>query len=298
MAGFNGSGTYIRSYNWTQDAANAVPITASKFDTEMNGEAAALSICITRDGQGVPTANIPWGGFKITNLGTPTVSTDATTKGYVDGLTQPYYVDTGAVNTIAIASGIAGYVTGQWRWIKVLNTNTSTTVNLNDATLGNIRVKMLDGSDPAVGQIVATRIYGFVYNGTNYICVTCVPSTLPTGLTLTTGPLVISAGRAYTTTNTIAFSATPTVDASLSNVHEIGVLTANITTLTISNPVAGQTITIRFKQDGAGSHTVATPSGAKITGSVTPTASTACLLTLTYSAADTRWEGAYLGLPT
>lgn len=105
-------------------------------------------------------------------------------------------------------------------------------------------------------------------------------------------------GAALTPPNSISFSATPTVDASKSNVHEMGVLTGNITSLTISNATAGQTITIRFKQDGTGSRTVATPTGAKITGSVTATASTACLLTLTYCSADARWEGSYLALPT
>lgn len=35
---------------------------------------------------GAPTADISWGGFKITNLGTPTTTTDAATKAYVDGV--------------------------------------------------------------------------------------------------------------------------------------------------------------------------------------------------------------------
>lgn len=302
MGGYNGSGTYVRFYNWTQDAANAVPITASRFDTECNGYATALGICITRDGQGVPTANIPWGSFKITNLGTPTSAADAATKAYVDNASSPYWVDTGGANAITIATGITGYVTGQWRWIKINTTNTNATVNLNDSTLGNIQVKMRDGGNPAIGQIQAGLIYGFIYNGTNYICETS--AIFPTAVTISagglaaTGPLSVSSGKAYTATNTIAFSATPTVDASLSNYHEIGSLTANITSLTITNPTGGQTITIRFKQDGTGSRTVANPTGSKIVGAVTATASTACLLTLTYSTVDTRWEGAYLGLPT
>ena len=105
-------------------------------------------------------------------------------------------------------------------------------------------------------------------------------------------------GPAWTPTISVGFSATPTIDASLGNVFEVGVLTGNITTLSITNPHAGQSIMIRYKQDGTGGRTVATPSGAKITGGVTSTANTACLLVLTYSSADTRWEGAYTSLPT
>lgn len=116
-----------------------------------------------------------------------------------------------------------------------------------------------------------------------------------------TGAAGVFNGYAYTPTVSIAFSATPTIDASQGNVFEIGALTGNITALTISSTGGfknGQTITIRYKQDGTGGRTVATPTGAKITGSVTLTANTACLETLTYSAMDSRWEGSFLSLPT
>lgn len=43
---------------------------------------------LKKDGSVVPTADQSHGGFKITNLGTPTASTDAATKGYVDAVKQ------------------------------------------------------------------------------------------------------------------------------------------------------------------------------------------------------------------
>lgn len=49
---FNGSGVFVRLYNWVTDKANGVNITASKMDAEMDGFAAGLSNCVTRDGQG------------------------------------------------------------------------------------------------------------------------------------------------------------------------------------------------------------------------------------------------------
>jgi len=52
-----------------------------------------------------PTADVPWGGFKITNLGPPTVGTDATTKTYVDNLTAGLsWKD--AVRVASIANGV------------------------------------------------------------------------------------------------------------------------------------------------------------------------------------------------
>lgn len=113
----------------------------------------------------------------------------------------------------------------------------------------------------------------------------------------TSGAISLLAG-AYTPTSSQAFTATPTFDASLSNVFEFsGVMTGNVTSTTITNPTAGQTITIRLKQDGTGGRTVAAPAGSKIAGSVSTVLGTASLLTLTYSAMDTRWEGAWTQLP-
>jgi hypothetical protein len=74
---FNGAGVFNRLYSWVVDAANNVNISSSRMDAELNGMAAGLSNCVTRDGQSPPSADIPWGGKKITNLGLATTSTDA-----------------------------------------------------------------------------------------------------------------------------------------------------------------------------------------------------------------------------
>lgn len=50
---FNGSGVFVRLYNWVTDKTNLVNITASRMDAEMDGMASGLSNCVTRDGQGV-----------------------------------------------------------------------------------------------------------------------------------------------------------------------------------------------------------------------------------------------------
>lgn len=56
--------------------------------TQIDDNNAALVLEITnsipRDGQAAPTANIPFGGYKITGLGNGTASTDAVNKGQLD----------------------------------------------------------------------------------------------------------------------------------------------------------------------------------------------------------------------
>jgi len=69
---FNGSGTFVRAYNWVNDANSSIPITASRMDADSNDFASGLTNCVTRDGQGVFGANINANGFSLTNLGAGT----------------------------------------------------------------------------------------------------------------------------------------------------------------------------------------------------------------------------------
>lgn len=172
----------------------------------------------------------------------------------------------------------------------VLIENASSTDNITLAHLSGSsnawnQFSLPGGINAIIGPLTARL---FTYNGSKWT---------PIGGAIILPALTV-AGFAYTPTTSIAFSATPTVDASKGNVFEIGALTANVTSLTITNPKGGQSITVRAKQDGTGGRTFANPAGSKIVGALSPTALTASLLNITYSAADTRWEGAWLQLPT
>lgn len=77
MSGFNGSGTYVRPFSWVNDKANAIVITASRFDTDGNTVAGALSNCICKDGQQTTTALIPFAAGISVNQGlvaTPSIT--------------------------------------------------------------------------------------------------------------------------------------------------------------------------------------------------------------------------------
>lgn len=74
---FNGSGLFSRVYNWVSDRNNGIKISASRMDQELDGFAAGLSNCLTKDGQTQPTANIPMNSKKITGLAAGTADGDA-----------------------------------------------------------------------------------------------------------------------------------------------------------------------------------------------------------------------------
>lgn len=72
MGAFNGSGTFVRSFNWVTDKTNGVNITASRVDTEDDGYATGLSLCVTRDGQGKMSADFLPSVDNTYNLGSVT----------------------------------------------------------------------------------------------------------------------------------------------------------------------------------------------------------------------------------
>jgi len=84
---FNGSGIFNRLYNWVQDAANGIAITASRMDAETQGIADGLSNCITKDGQSSLSADIPFNNKKITGSG-GIASSPATDLPFLIGSTQ------------------------------------------------------------------------------------------------------------------------------------------------------------------------------------------------------------------
>jgi hypothetical protein len=92
---FNGSGTFVRLYNWVVDKGNAVPITASRMDDEQDGIATGLSNCITKDGQTTITANIPFNAKKITGLLAGSALTDSINLSQVQDGQFTYYGATG-----------------------------------------------------------------------------------------------------------------------------------------------------------------------------------------------------------
>lgn len=85
---FNGSGGFVRLHNWTNEAAVSTPILPGEFDEQEQDFASGFGNCITRDGQGGPTADIPWNNFGITGLRAPLLGGDAVNKTYVDTATN------------------------------------------------------------------------------------------------------------------------------------------------------------------------------------------------------------------
>ena len=175
---FNGTGTFLRLYNWVTDKTNSIPITASRVDAEMDGMATGLSNCITKDGQTTISANIPFNSFKATGLGVGTARTDAITVGQVQD-NQFLYLGTtsGSADayTLAPSPAITAYTATQQFTAKISATNLTTTPYLqvsaiaNPATTAVIKKLSATKTEIAVGigDLVANGIYTFKRNSAN-----------------------------------------------------------------------------------------------------------------------------------
>lgn len=110
------------------------------------------------------------------------------------------------------------------------------------------------------------------------------------------------ATRAATVPNNVPYAAALTIDAAASNIHYVGALTGNVSSLTITNAQDGQVISIRFVQDGTGGRSIALPAGAKVLGTYETGAGRVCELNIKYVAvangvAVNRWEGSWSTIP-
>ncbi len=161
---FNGSGTYVPpslpgSFNPAISGQQATP---ADWNTLLTDLSTALSTTMTRDGQSVPTNNIPMGGFRLTNVGNATALSDATTAGQVQNARHTYAIDTGAVNafTIAPVPACAAYQIGQSFQFKAIHSNNTSTPTLavSGLTAGIISYPNGDTLPPS-GAIVTNGLY-------------------------------------------------------------------------------------------------------------------------------------------
>lgn len=124
------------------DFVAGTTIESSQTDANNSDIATALTASIAKDGQTVPTANLPMGGFKHTGVAAASARTDYARADQVIGSVLDYAIDTGTATAYAIAPtpGISAYVVGQRFAFKATNANSDPdpTLAVNSLTAGII----------------------------------------------------------------------------------------------------------------------------------------------------------------
>jgi len=209
---FNGTGTFSRLYNWVTDKVNAIPITASRFDAELDGMATGLSQCITKDGQTTITANIPFNSNKITGLGNGTARTDVINVGQVQDNQFQYLGTTGGAAdayTLSPSPTITAYATTQQITAKISATNLTTTPYLQVSAIASPTttavIKKLSATKTEIAvetsDLLINGIYDFQRNSANDAWIILNPEKAYFNL--------INATKATTTTQGVAYLNNP-----------------------------------------------------------------------------------------
>lgn len=94
-----------------------------------NDFATGLSTCIAKDGQSVPTANIPLGGFKLTGLAAGSTAGDSVRFEQLQNTTQNWVVAGGTADAITAtySPALTALVDGQLCWFRATAANATTT---------------------------------------------------------------------------------------------------------------------------------------------------------------------------
>lgn len=194
---YNGSGSFSLIYNWQQDALNGIDISSSRMMGQENDIAAGLSLCITKDGQQTPVANLPMGGFRLTNMGNANaqgnaVSVQDVQNGSLVTLTTVAGTDTITANT---APSITAYATGQRFQFLAAGANTTNAVTLN---INGFGAKNVMKAGPAglvaiaPGDIGAGTFPSVVYDGTQFQLQTQSTSSIVGRNRLINGDFIVS----------------------------------------------------------------------------------------------------------
>ena len=131
--------------------------------------ASELTNSIPRDGQASPTASLPMGGFRHTNVGAATARTEyAAMSQLQDGTAQLLMTVVGADTITAVTSpAISAYASGQLFRFTAVGANTGA-VTLNIGGLGAKRITKQGTVALFAGDIALGMIAIVVYDGTQF----------------------------------------------------------------------------------------------------------------------------------
>lgn len=152
---FNGSGAFSRVYNWVTDKNNAITITASRMDTEMDGMATALSACVLKDGTQTVTANLPMAGFIHTGVGNASARTHYAVVGQIQDSSYNWIAGGGTADAITAtySPAVTALVDGMLLSARATAANATTTPTFAPNGLTARTITRQGGSALAAGDI-------------------------------------------------------------------------------------------------------------------------------------------------
>lgn len=190
---FDSQGNFTRVMNWQEDAANSIPILASRHDDEDDNFANGFNEVMCRDGRTQMTGQLKMGSNKIVGVATGTASTDAVNKGQLDSALAGAVAD--KQNTIT--GGASSITSSNLTINRVLISNgsgkvavsavTSTELGYLDGVTSNVQTQLnnnnfvkISGATNIKSSLAFDRSYTFTKSGFFVLTIKVSSQTGPT----------------------------------------------------------------------------------------------------------------------
>ena len=169
-------GTYRKgnysTNGWTGDASLGIGIEAGRHDTADDDFMNGINQCLNKDGSNAATGNLNIGSNRLTNVSAGTARTDAINLSQVQDNSLLWGgTSGGAANaqTLTLAPIITAYAAGQrYSFIAGFTNTAAATLNINGVGTKSI-FNVATGAAIGAGEIVATRAYEVIYDGTQFL---------------------------------------------------------------------------------------------------------------------------------
>jgi len=245
---FDSQGNFTRVMNWQEDAANSIPILASRHDDEDDNFANGFNEVMCRDGRTQMTGQLKMGSNKIVGVATGTANTDAVNKGQLD-------------------SALAGAVAGKQ------NTITGGASSITSSNLTTNRALISNGSGKVAVSTTTNTELGYVHGVTSAIQ-TQIDSkqATVTGAATTITSSNLTANRTLVSNSSGKVAVSSTTSTELGYVHGVtsaiqtqidskqATITGAATTITGSNLTTNRALT----SDGNGKVAVSTTTSTEL----------------------------------
>lgn len=162
MGGWNGSGTFSRTHNWTQDQGNGILIRADRHDTNDTDFVNGINNCLTKDGQNTPSANLAMATYKHTGVGNATARNQYAAMGQIQDQSGVWCGTAGGTAnalTLSPSPAITAYAAGQSFVFKAGASANTAAATVTISGVGTPPAIQYNGAALVGGEIEASQFY-------------------------------------------------------------------------------------------------------------------------------------------
>lgn len=225
---WNGSGQFNRLYSWVADKAAGLNISSSRMDADSNDIASnGFGNCLTRDGQGAASANLPMNTFRHTGVGDGVARTDYASLGQLEDGIVNWAAAGGSADalTVTLSPAVTALKDGQVILARAGAANATTTPTLNVNGLGAATITKRGGAAVVANEWLNLSELIFRYNLANTRFELLNPGTVAGVVGLS-----VTSGKTLTVNNSLTLAGTDGKTLTLSN--SITLAGTDATTLT------------------------------------------------------------------